>query len=535
MIMKRAATNRIVHTFPLEPDGIDLCSEALEYHLTAFGVERQNQLRIRLSIEESLLRLRDRFGEDKTFRLIVGKKYGKPYLQVEVEGEIYNPLSKTEAQLEDWSGSLLTAVGLSPLYSYSRGKNILRVNLPRKSINSALKILIAVLIGLALGTICSAALSPEARQTFSVAILDPLYDFWIRILSVISGPVIFLMVCTGVLNTGKLEEEGGHAVFWRYFFLSLAAALIAVAVSCIVLGGSLSGEGLGIKPGEYYRYILRLMPRNIFSPLMESNTPQILVLAFVFGNLILAIDSKANGIGTLVRQGNMMGLLLTDLVSSAVPFFAAALIVKEILEAAYRTFYGMWLFLVLAVAVSLCFMTVILVYTARKKKIPIRLLLEKVLPSFLLTLKTGSIDEGYGLMEQRTVGKLGIEAHFASVSLPYGLVLYMPVNVIGTLMFTVFAAVQYKAVITIGWLLVAMVLSVILFVATPPVPGANLLAYIMIFSQLGIPSEALIDAMIFDILFGIFASAANQTLLQFDLLLQADKIGLLDKEKLLAD
>ena len=38
--------------------------------------------------------------------------------------------------------------------------------------------------------------------------------------------------------------------------------------------------------------------------------------------------------------------------------------------------------------------------------------------------------------------------------------------------------------------------------------------------------------MIFDILFGIFASAANQTVLQMDLIIQADKIGLLDLKKL---
>ncbi len=537
MKVKRTGTSRIVHTFPLEPDGIDLCSEALEYHLTALGVERQNQIRIRLSIEESLLRLRDHFGEDKSFRLIVGKSLGKPYLQVELEGDIYNPLSKTEARLEDWSGSLLTAVGLSPLYSYSRGRNILRVNLARKSMNSALKILIAVLIGLGIGLLLNFMLAPDARLQLSSGLLDPLYEFWIRVLSVMSGPVIFLMVCTAVLNTGMIEEEGGssRAVFMRYFLLSLAAALIAVHVSCIVLGEPVSTDGLGLHPGEYYRFILRLMPRNLVSPLMDSNTPQILILAFVLGNMILVIDSKSNGIGTLVRQGNMMGLLLTDLVSCSVPFFAASLICMEILEESFRTFFGMWVFLILAVAVSACFVAVILIYTARKENIPVRLLFGKVWPSFFLTLKTGSIDEGYGLMEQKAVHELGLEKHFASVSLPYGLVLYMPVNVIGTLMFTLFAASRYQAVITIGWLAEAMVLSVILFVATPPVPGANLLAYIMIFAQLGIPSEALIDAMIFDILFGIFASAANQTLLQFDLLLQADKIGLLDKEKLLAD
>ena len=54
----------------------------------------------------------------------------------------------------------------------------------------------------------------------------------------------------------------------------------------------------------------------------------------------------------------------------------------------------------------------------------------------------------------------------------------------------------------------------------------------MIFAQLHIPSAALIDAMIFDILFGIVAAAANESLLQMELILQADRLGLLDLDRL---
>ena len=161
-----------------------------------------------------------------------------------------------------------------------------------------------------------------------------------------------------------------------------------------------------------------------------------------------------------------------------------------------------------------------------------RLLLKKLRPAFVTAVRAGNLDTGYGQMERSCVEELGMEKHFATVSLPYGTVLYMPANVIGTLIFTVYAATVYEVEITVGWIVVAMVLAVVLFVATPPVPGANLLAYIMIFAQLQIPPDALIDAMIFDILFGVFAAAANQTLLQVELLLQADRIGLLDKEKL---
>ena len=59
-----------------------------------------------------------------------------------------------------------------------------------------------------------------------------------------------------------------------------------------------------------------------------------------------------------------------------------------------------------------------------------------------------------------------------------------------------------------------------------------MLAYIMIFDLLGVPDMVLIDAMIFEVLFGIFASAGNQTMLQMDMIMQSDSIGLLDRDQL---
>lgn len=51
-------------------------------------------------------------------------------------------------------------------------------------------------------------------------------------------------------------------------------------------------------------------------------------------------------------------------------------------------------------------------------------------------------------------------------------------------------------------------------------------------AQLGIASQTLIDAMVFDIVFGIFAAAANLSMLQLDLVIQSGFIGLLDKDRL---
>ena len=519
--------------FSLNGAGIDRCSESIEKKLKEMGIERENRLRIRLSLEESLLRMRDHFGEREEFRLRINQSLSRNIIQIEMEGDIFNPLSKTQAEMEDWSGSLLTAVGLSPTYSYSRGKNTLRLTMGVKGINAAYKILIAVLLGLAAGFGLRYCLPVTVQEVVTEKMLTPFYDLWVRVLSVLSGPVIFLMVLSSVLNAGTIEEEGGSStrVVMRYFIFSLFAALIAAVVAGLLSSQPLiQGETMGIKPADYFDALLKTMPSDVFTPLIQSNTPQILILAFILGNGIVILGERASQLNTMARQANSIGLMMTEAVSRCVPFFSAVLLCLEIMQKNMLTFKGMWLMLPVSLLTATVTILCVVCYVAGKKKVKISTLIKKCWPAFVTAIKTGGIDEGYGRMERSCVRELGMERHFTTVSLPFGLVLYMPVNVIGTLIFTIYAGIKYNAQISLGWLIIAMVLAVFLFVATPPVPGANLLAYIMIFNQLGIPPTALIDAMIFDILFGIFATAGNQMLLQMDLILQADKIGLLNKE-----
>ena len=518
---------------PLNAEGIDRCSEFLEEKLQGIQMERQNRLRIRFSVEESLLRMRGRFGEDAFFCLKTEERFGRMLVRIEQEGDVYNPLNKTEAFIEDWSGPLLTQVGLAPTYAYSAGKNILRLSLPGKSMNPALKMLIAVAVGILLGLLLRASVSEPVRRILTDGILDPVYAFWIRVLTVCSGPIIFLMVCSSVLSSGTIAEEGGSTrrMVMRYFLLSMLAALIAVLVSGTYFRRSvLFGTAAWLDTGDYFEALLSIMPSDVFSPLMESNTPQILLLAFVIGYAVLLVGPRASSLKRLIHQGNLAGLEITEMVSRLVPYFALLMVVKEIVDDELRTFIGMWSLLILGIIASALYILCVARYVSVRKQVPVKKLLKKMFPAFEAVIKTGRMDAGYGQMEQILTGKLGVGNHFTTMALPSGTVLYMPVNVIGTLLFTMYAAMKYHAPVRLAWLVLAMILSVILFVATPPVPGANLLAYIMIFAQLKIPQTALIDAMIFDILFGIFAAAANQILLQLELILQADQIGLLDRE-----
>ena len=524
-----------IQNYKLTAENIDKISEEMETRLEVIGVTLSNRLRIRLSYEESLLRMRDHFGEDTEVSLAIGSRMGKPFVEISQSGVQFNPLSKREVSLEDWSGTLLTSVGLYPQYSFSRGKNILRLNLPVRKMNPALKLLIGMAIGTLIGLLFTSILTQYAQEQLIDVVLHPLYELWVRMLSVLSGPVIFLMVMTTVMNTGGIEEEGGDSrkVVFRYFAFSSMMALVTMFVSGFIMEGPIiTGTTLGIRMSQYLDRIFHLVPEDALTPIIEANTPQILLMAFVLGNGIVLIGSRAEGISSLVRQFNEVGLLMTDWIGRGVPYIAAALICYEILQKQTGLLRDMWMVIGSSLLISLGCLASALLTVAIRKKVKARVLFRKLLPSFLTAIRSGGLDRGYGEMEDSTVRQLGVERHFAQVSLPHGIILYMPINVVGTLVLTIFGAIQFSVPISAGWLLLAGLMAVIMFVATPPVPGANLLAYIMIFNLLGIPDIVLIDAMIFEVMFGIFASAGNQAMLQIDLILQADRIGLLDKNQL---
>ena len=72
--------------FPLTYSGIDTFSETLEEILVEYGMERKNRLRIRLSLEEALLRMREHYGEAVNVTGLTGTSHGSPFIRLELLG-----------------------------------------------------------------------------------------------------------------------------------------------------------------------------------------------------------------------------------------------------------------------------------------------------------------------------------------------------------------------------------------------------------------------------------------------------------------
>lgn len=522
-------------SFILSGESIESVSGDIDSFLDAIGTGKQNRIRIRFTIEDALIRVWKSLGDPSMVKVTAGIRFNRPGIKIEYEGDSFNPFSKTKNQIDDWSSGLLSSAGLSPDYSYRHGTNMVRIPLARMSVNPIITGLLAILFGIVSGAVAFQLLSPADAQFVTKDLLVPVYDLWNNILFSVSAPAMFVIVMSTMLDTRDISEQGGNSgrILGRFFALMLILGLVTIAVAAPLRAESFSvGELNRYKVAEIISDLFGIIPENLMEPFKNFDTAQLILMGVIFAYAVMAVGDKADGIAAIIRQLNLISTQLAQWIAQLMPLFTVFLSARLVLERNGHLLIGLARVIPFALIMSLFCMTTMILYTCRRMNVYPGTLLRKLKPSFIETLKTGQVAETYTQAEQCCRKQLGIQKIFTQRLLPMGLVLYMPVSMIGMIAFVMYASINSGGMITPMWIIKAIVFALILLVAAPPIPGVNLLSYVVIIGQLEIGREYIIAAMIFDIIFSMFASAANQTLLQTDLILQADRMGLINRNTL---
>ena len=130
--------------------------------------------------------------------------------------------------------------------------------------------------------------------------------------------------------------------------------------------------------------------------------------------------------------------------------------------------------------------------------------------------------------------KLGINKSFTSFVYPLGSVIYMPSSVVYFTVLVCTLAETYQIAVSIRWLIMAIVVSTLITIAMPPIPGADILCYTVLFSALGIPAEAIILATAAGIALDHLDTGISVTLMIFQITCDAKRLGNLDQRILLS-
>lgn len=519
-----------METFNFSNSNIDLACEEVGKFLASAGVDRREALRLKLTFEEVLLEYQSKFGEDATYKLKCTKRFSAIRVEMTVQGESFNPLEKEDADRAVING-LLAGIGLAPTHNYKNGKNYIVFTPKKKAMSGTVKMFAAILLSVIAGLLLT--LLPEGARRVFENFLTPVADRFFGAIAAVSGPFIFLSVLGSISSMGNTETLGKigkktiTAILGYMTVAGLGLTLLAMLFYKVTLGG-VSGSDFT----KVLELIYNIVPTNIFEPFINGNSLQIIFIAVIFGIAMLMLSSKISGVFTVVEQLSALVQAVMGVVMEALPFAVFVIFTNVIVSGTIVELLGSYkMILIIFLLVSVYLVGMVLWISLRKKISPI-LLTKKALPTFLIALTTASSAAAFSTNVKDANKKLGIDKNLVDFGIPLGQVLFKMSEFAMFIPIVLTFAENYRIAITPVWLILAYITVWLISFAVPPVAGGAIMGLTVVFTQLGIPMEAMGIAIALNAITDFPLTAMNVMGWQLTMIDVADSLGRLDKETL---
>lgn len=524
----------IKKNYSLTEQTCDETAELIAEFCDKVGTDNKDALRYRLSAEECLLYWMDNGLRDCRLNVQMGKFLRTPYIQIEAEGRALNPYSEENEDYGTYTKSVLVSLGLDPEYSYLKGRNRVRYRIKRKPLGQLTQLAIVIVSAAFIGLLGVYAFPESVRAAILAYLIDPLYNTFFNILGCIAGPMIFLSVAWGVYGIGDAATFGriGKNMMLKYVGLVMLASVCSAAFFP-VLGPSLSGGGGD--GGQYESIsglILGIFPSTIVEPFETGNTLQIIFIGIVIGIALLYLGRQTSSLARAIEQVNILVQFLMEIISRLVPFVIFLVIVNMIWSGSLSVVATVWKLLLVLAAAFPAAAALFTLYTAARHRVNPAVLVKKSIPTVLIAFTTASSAAAFGSNVSTCEKQFGIDQSLIRFGIPLGMVMHRPITAIYNTLLIFFFANRFGVSCSIGWICVAVFISAIVSIATPPIPGGGAIAYSVMFSQMGIPEAALAVALAIDLIMDFVITAMEMYVLPLALINISAGLGLIDEDTL---
>lgn len=512
-------------------DNIDLSCEKVEKFLSSAGVERREILRIKLTFEEVLLEYQAKFGTEATYQFKCKKQFSAIRIEIVVQGEGFNPLEQ-EGNDSVLINGLLAGIGLAPTWSYKNNKNYIVFTPKKKPVSQTIKMLISIALSILVGFLLT-LLPGNIADAISEHFLTPVTDSFMGLISAASGPLVFLSVLGSICSMGNMETLGKIgkktliAILGYISIFGVGLTLIVTLFYRVTLGG-----GAGSDFSAVLELIYNIVPSNFFEPFITGNTLQVIFIAIIFGVAMLMLSSKVSGVFTIVEQFNAIVQTVMGIISGILPFAVFVIFSNMIASGSLGELLGSYKVLLLIVLLVVVYLMAMVLWVSLRKKVSPALLVKKALPTFIIAFTTASSAAAFSTNVKDARKKLGIDKKLVDFGIPLGQVLFKPCEFAIFMPILLSFAESYRIDITLPWLILAYITTLLVSFAIPPVAGGAIMGFTLAFGLLGIPMEAMGIAIALNTITDFPATAMNVTGWQLALIDVADSLGALDKETL---
>lgn len=493
-------------------------------------VEQQNKLALRLALEEVLLKFQEALGEDTEIDFECFKRLGRLRTEITIPGKELDPFADS-TENDSILRNAMQKIGAAPEWRYDRNANIISFNCRKqKRLSSGVLIIFSILLGVIIGAAAKALLGDLAVD-FGTDFMSPISSTILGLLSTLSAFLIFISVTNGIVGMGDFStfNKIGKKMLFEFAKIICIFSIICICISLFIFplsaGGTASVDVVGI-----WNIILAIIPINIPQAFETCNALQIIFLAMFSGIIMLSIIPKVRVLAKVVDQLDTFIQTAIELIVRTMPIVVFSSVYNAVVSGTYNEFFKAYKYVLLVTLVGFVALAYTFIRTSLKHRIPIKLLLHKLLPIISIGFATSSTASTFSTCLNVCEKKLGINKQIVNVGVP---LIQTLMKLGGTMIYTFGCftlAELYNVPITISNVVTLLAAIIIMTAATPSVPGGAASCLVLLFGQFGIPMEALTVIVALDFVVDRLATAAQVAIHPQVLLRIADRLDMLDTD-----
>lgn len=296
-------------------------------------------------------------------------------------------------------------------------------------------------------------------------------DLFLRLLKLVSLPIIFLAVTSTITGMKNLQEmrKMGRKVLLYTLGTTLVAASVALFLYVVInpaksaVGTDLSvAASENVAQGAYLTFLLNIVPSNFFAAFTEGNVMGIVFVAILLSTAILFLPSEQkNFLNKLFSSLFAAMIKVTGFIIALMPLAIwafMALLVKE-LQQNYSHISRLLLYLSCVVGANLIQGLIVLPLFLKLKKISPLKTFKGMAEALTVAFFTKSSNATLPVAIRSAEKNLGISSRVSSFSLPLCSVVNMNGCAAFILTSVLFVAsvhgVTFSAVDLVGWIFLA--------------------------------------------------------------------------------
>lgn len=389
----------------------------------------------------------------------------------------------------------------------------------RRKLPPAVWILIAMLIGIAIGYMVFTSFPNKKTAAEIAGYISIMSDVFLRLIKMLIGPLVFSTLVVGIAHMGDAAAVG--RVFGKALGWFVTASLVSLLLGLLMANLLQPGHDLGLPLPEIGSsanlatskftlkdFVSHVVPKSFVEAMANNEILQIVVFSMFFGVALASLGEKARTLVNAIEELSHAMLKITGYVMKLAPLAVLAAM------AATVAVNGLGILLKFAVFMGGFYLSLFILWGLLSLAgffflgPRIVTLLKLIREPFLLSFATASSEAAYPKI-LIALDRFGVKRKISSFVMPMG----YSFNLDGSMMYCTFAvlfiAQAYDIPLSIGTQLTMLLILMLTSKGMAGVPRASLVVIAATLNQFNIPEAGLLLILGVDTFLDMGRSATN--------------------------